>query len=108
MQSRGQFSNFGSSDRSNQFQFDSNPYNFAPVAQKQQPQRVNPFSESAAGYGEVSSDNLSIILKLAIAWCDGKTDLCHLSHEKWRRSDKYSSGFSPESINEFIDCFKQL
>lgn len=57
MQTRGQFSNFGSSDRSsqlNQFGFDSNPYNFAPVAQQQQPQRVNPFLD-ATGYGEVSN-----------------------------------------------------
>jgi hypothetical protein len=54
LQTRGQFSNFGSSDRSNHFSFDSNPYNFAPVAQQQQPQRVNPFLD-ATGYGEVSA-----------------------------------------------------
>lgn len=52
--SRGQFSNFGqTSGRQNGgYQFESNPYNFAPSAQPQQPQRLNPYLDTT-GYDEV-------------------------------------------------------
>lgn len=53
LQSRGQFSSFGqTSGRQNGFQYDSNPYNFAPSAQQQQPQRLNPYLDTT-GYEEV-------------------------------------------------------